>query len=58
MFFVVCVDKDKAWKHKTEDTDSVDIDGSITATHILLEAYDLGLGSVYVRHFQTEELKK
>ena len=59
MFFVVCVDKDKAWKHKTEEyTNSVEIDGSITATHIILEAYDLGLGSVYVRHFQTEELKK
>ena len=58
MFFVVCVDKDKAWKHKTEDTNSVDIDGSIIATHILFEAYDLGLGSVYVRAFQTEELKK
>ena len=59
MFFVVCVDKDKAWKHKTEEnTNSVEIDGSITATHIILEAYDLGLGSVFVRHFQTEELKK
>ena len=58
MFFVVCVDKDIVWKHKTEDTNSVDIDGSIIATHILFEAYDLGLGSVYVRAFQTEELKK
>jgi nitroreductase len=58
IFFVVCIDKDKAWKHKTEDTNSVDIDGSIIATQILLEAHDLGLGSVYVRAFQTEELKK
>lgn len=58
MFFVVCVDKDIVWKHKTEDTNSIDIDGSIIATHILFEAYDLGLGSVYVRAFQTEELKK
>ena len=58
MFFVVCVDKDKVWKHKTEDTNSIDIDGSIIATHMLFEAYELGLGSVYVRAFQTEELKK
>ena len=58
MFFVVCVDKDIVWKYKTEDTNSIDIDGSIIATHILFEAYDLGLGSVYVRAFQTEELKK
>ena len=58
MFFVVFVDKSKAWKHKTEEYYSVEIDGSITATHIILEAHDLGLGSVVVRSFQTEELKK
>ena len=58
MFFVVCVDKNKAWKHKTEEYYSIEIDGSITATHIILEAQDLGLGSVVVRSFQTEGLKQ
>ncbi len=58
MFFVVCADKNKAWKHRTEDYYSVEIDGTIIATHIILEAHDLGLGSVYVRSFKTEELKK
>ena len=58
MFFVVCVDKNKAWKHKTEEYYSVEIDGSIIATHIILEAHDIGLGSVIVRSFKTEELKK
>ena len=58
MFFLVCSDKNKAWKHKTEDYYSTEIDGSIVTTHIILEAHDLGLGSVVVRSFQTQELKK
>ena len=57
-FFLVCSDKNKAWKHKTEDYYSTEIDGSIVTTHIILEAHDLGLGSVVVRSFQTQELKK
>ena len=57
MFFLVCCDKDKAWKHKTEETYSTEIDGTIVATNIMLEAHDLGLGSVIVRSFQTQKLK-
>jgi len=57
MFFLVCCDKNKAWKHKTEDYISTEIDGSIVTTHITLEAHDLGLGSVIVRSFETQKLK-
>ena len=58
MFFLVCCDKTKAWKHRTEDYYSTEIDGSIVATNIILEAHDLGLGSVFVRSFQTEKIKE
>ena len=58
MFFLVCCDKNKAWKHKTEEYYSTEIDGSIVATNIILEAHDLGLGSVIVRSFQTQKLKE
>ena len=58
MFFIVCSDKNQAWKHKTEKLDSTEIDGSIVATNIILEAHDLGLGSVFVRSFQTQKLKE
>ena len=57
MFFLVCCDKNIAWKHKTEDYISTEIDGSIVTTHITLEAHDLGLGSVIVRSFETQKLK-
>lgn len=58
MFFLICCDKDKAWKHKTEEYYSTEIDGTIVATNIMLEAHDLGLGSVIVRSFQTQKLKE
>ena len=58
MFFIICSDKNQAWKHKTENLDSTEIDGSIVATNIILEAHDLGLGSVFVRSFQTQKLKE
>ena len=58
MYFIVCSDKNKAWKQKNEDYISTEIDGSIVTTHIILEAFDLGLGSVVVRNFETENLKK
>ena len=57
MFFLVCCDKNIAWKHKTEDYISTEIDGSIVTTHITLEAHDLRLGSVIVRSFETQKLK-
>ena len=52
MYFIVCCDKNKAWKQKNEDYISTEIDGSIVTTHIILEAHDLGLGSVVVRNFE------
>ena len=58
MYFLVCCDKNKVWKHQTEDYYSTEIDGTISVTHIILEAHDLGLGSVVVRSFQTEKIKE
>ena len=57
MFFLVCCDKNIAWKHKTEDYISTEIDGSLTVAHIILEAHELGLGSVVVRSFETQKIK-
>ena len=58
MYFLICCDKNKVWKHKTEDYYSTEIDGTISATHVILEAHDLGLGSVVVRSFETEKIKE
>ena len=50
--------KIKRGNKKNEGYISTEIDGSIVTTHIILEAFDLGLGSVVVRNFETENLKK
>ena len=58
MFFLVCVDKNNVWKHPTEEYYSTEIDGTISLTHIILEAVDLGLGTTVVRSFETQKMKE
>ena len=37
---------------------SGDIDASIVATHMMLEITDLGLGSIWVMHWDPDKVKK
>ena len=49
---LVCADERKAW-HSRHDFgfSSGQMDASIVCTHMMLEAWDLGIGSVWVRGF-------
>lgn len=49
--FVVCADRDRAWKRPIDGMRTVDIDASILTDHMMLAATDLGLGSVWICHF-------
>lgn len=51
MALLVCTDKDEAWKRSYDGKVHTDIDGSIVATHIMLQAAELGLGTTWVGHF-------
>ena len=51
LIFVVGVDSSKAWVRGFDGKNGAEIDGAIVATHILLEAQDLGLASVWVASF-------
>lgn len=55
--FVICYDTELSWKSK-DGRDSGIVDASIVATHILLEATDLGLGSVWVGLFKPDVIKE
>jgi nitroreductase len=57
LVFVVCYDNVLSWKSK-DGRDSGIVDASIAATHILLEATDLGLGSVWVGLFKPDVIKE
>lgn len=56
---LVCYDTSKEWKSPFEsDVHSGVEDASIVATHMMLEAYDLGIGSCWVNLFNTEKVKE
>ena len=56
---MVCADLDKACKLEIEDNYSTyEMDCSIVCCHMMLEAWSLGLGSVWIRWFNAEELRK
>lgn len=56
---MVCADKNISWKNELEEGyDSYEMDASIVATHMLLEATDLGINSVWVRMFNRVEVSK
>ena len=57
MAILVCYDSSQSWKSK-DGRDSGPWDASIVATHLLLQATDLGLGSIWVAMFKPEVFKE
>ncbi len=51
LMMVVCYDTERSWKRKYDNADEGIVDASIVATHIMLEAASLGLGSTWVGSF-------
>ena len=49
---------DEAWVRKYDGRNFADVDASIVATHIMLAAYDLGLGTTWVGHFDAPAVKE
>lgn len=59
LVFIVCSDRQRSWHSNfVEGYDSGEMDASIVCTHMMLEAEDLGLGSVWVLLFDPELVKK
>ncbi|MCQ2456452.1 MAG: nitroreductase family protein [Clostridia bacterium] len=54
---VVCYDKTRCWNSKISDKSSGEIDATIAATQMMLEAADLGLGSTPVLYFIEEAVR-
>ena len=48
---LVCYCMDECWERKYDGHTSGIIDASIVATHIMLEAASIGIGSTWVMHF-------
>lgn len=58
LVIVVCADHDKAWVRPFDHKQTCDIDASILTDHMMLQAADLGLGSVWICYFKPDVLRK
>ena len=55
---VACSDSSVAWTRPYDGKQTVDIDASIMTDHMMLEATDLGLGSVWIGIFKPDVIKE
>ena len=55
---IVCSDHSIAWKRPFDNKQTTDIDASILTDHMMLEATELGLGSVWICYFKPDVIKE
>lgn len=56
---LACADITKSWKNRREEGyDSAEMDVSIAGTQMMLEAWNLGVGSCWVRAFNSDDVKR
>lgn len=56
--FLVCYDESESWIRPMDGKNSGEIDAAVSATHMMLEATDLGLGSIWVMYWDPEKMKQ
>jgi nitroreductase len=56
LVLIVCGDQSEAWVRSLDNKSSIDIDTSIVTDHMMLQATELGLGSVWMGFFDTQIL--
>lgn len=54
MAFLICADHQKAWTRPFDQKRTMDIDASIVTDHMMLEATDQGLASVWICYFKPD----
>ena len=55
---IVCSDHSKAWTRPFDGKQTVDIDASILTDHMMLQATELGLGSVWICYFKPDIIQQ
>lgn len=55
--FIICYDREKCWKRSYDGKSSGDIDASIVASLMMMEATELGIGSTWIMYFIPEAVK-
>jgi nitroreductase len=55
---IVCYDKNECWIRPFDNAASGEVDASIVTTALMFQAVELGLGTLWVMHFDPERLVK
>jgi nitroreductase len=55
---IVCANHNKAWVRPFDNKQTTDIDASILTDHMMIEATELGLGSVWVCYFKPDIIRR
>ena len=59
LVLLVCADLNQSWKIKMDDEfDSADMDVAIVGTHLMLEAWNQGIGSCWIRAFNSLDVRE
>ena len=56
--FIVAADHSKAWTRPFDHKQTTDIDAAILTDHMMLQATELGLGSVWICYFKPEVIRE
>ena len=56
--FLVCYDKETSWTRGNDGHDAGEIDAAIVATHMMLAAKSVGLGTTWVGSFNPKDVKE
>lgn len=55
---IVCSDHTKAWTRPFDQKKTTDIDATILTDHMMMEAAELGLGSVWICYFKPDVIRQ
>ncbi len=55
---LICYSKDESWVRKYDSALAAPVDASIVATHMMLMAHSLGIGSCWVMHFDPFKMRE
>ena len=59
VILVVCYDRERDWKNKLmPGYESGETDAAIVCTHMMLQAFELGVGSCWVGYFNADAVKE
>ena len=53
---LICYDSSRSWKRSFDAQDSGFVDGSIVATHLMMAAWEQGIGSTWVMYFDPKKM--